>query len=139
MCAWTPHCFALICIGLLTSPHDERIRSIPHKLWNNTHEAIPHSIRHQHCHCHRLCTVCHSVHICSTIIHSGETVLSAITGENIDLFRMSILEKALRLELLGLKGRGRSAYSVIKSEYGLKGNKQSVYDQFKAIRLEAIQ
>ena len=49
---------------------------------------------------------------------------------------MSILEKALKLELLGMKGRGRSAYSVIKSEYGLKGNKQSVYDQFKAIRLE---
>ena len=57
--------------------------------------------------------------------------MTAITGENIDLFRMSILEKALRLELLGMKGRGRSAYSVIKSEFGLKGNRQSVYDQFK--------
>ena len=57
--------------------------------------------------------------------------MSAITGENIDLFRMSILEKALTLELLGMKGRGRSAYSVIKSEFGLKGNRQSVYDQFK--------
>ena len=57
--------------------------------------------------------------------------MSAITGENIDLFRMSILEKALKLELLGMKGRGRSAYSVIKSEFGLKGNRQSVYDQFK--------
>ena len=64
--------------------------------------------------------------------------MTAITGDNIDLFRMSILEKALKLELLGMKGRGRSAYSVIKSEYGLKGNKQSVYDQFKAIRLETI-
>ena len=57
--------------------------------------------------------------------------MSAITGDNIDLFRMSILEKALKLELLGMKGRGRSAYSVIKSEFGLKGNRQSVYDQFK--------
>ena len=63
--------------------------------------------------------------------------MSAITGENIDLFRMSILEKALRLELLGMKGRGRSAYSVIKSEFGLKGNRQSVYDQFKAMVLDA--
>jgi len=62
--------------------------------------------------------------------------MTAITGDNIDLFRMSLLEKALKLELLGMKGRGRSAYSVIKSEYGLKGNRQSVYDQFKAIRLE---
>ena len=57
--------------------------------------------------------------------------MTAITGDNIDLFRMSVLEKALKLELLGMKGRGRSAYSVIKSEYGLKGNRQSVYDQFK--------
>ena len=57
--------------------------------------------------------------------------MSVITGDNIDLFRMSILEKALKLELLGMKGRGRSAYSVIKSEFGLKGNRQSVYDQFK--------
>ena len=65
--------------------------------------------------------------------------MTVITGSDIDLFRMSVLEKALKLELLGMKGRGRSAYSVIKSEYGLKGNRQSVYDQFKAIRLEAIQ
>ena len=57
--------------------------------------------------------------------------MSVITGDNIDLFRMSVLEKALKLELLGMKGRGRSAYSVIKSEFGLKGNRQSVYDQFK--------
>ena len=57
--------------------------------------------------------------------------MTAITGDNIDLFRMSVLEKALKLELLGMKGRGRSAYSVIKSEFGLKGNRQSVYDQFK--------
>jgi len=60
--------------------------------------------------------------------------MTAITGDNIDLFRMSILEKALKLELLGMKGRGRSAYSVIKSEFGLKGNRQSVYDQFVAYR-----
>ena len=59
--------------------------------------------------------------------------MSVITGQNIDLFRMSVLEKTLKLELLGMKGRGRSSYSIIKSEYGLKGNKQSVYDQFKVI------
>ena len=64
--------------------------------------------------------------------------MSAITGDNIDLFRMSVLEKALSMELIGLKSRGRSAYSVIKSEYGLKGNRQSVYDQFKTLRLEQL-
>jgi len=62
----------------------------------------------------------------------------AITGTDIDLFRMSVLEKALRLELLGMKGRGRSAYSVIKSEFGIKGNRQSVYDQFVAHRQAKI-
>tara|TARA_R100000093_G_C1887360_1_gene55852 strand:+ start:323 stop:532 length:210 start_codon:yes stop_codon:yes gene_type:complete len=65
--------------------------------------------------------------------------MAAITGENIDLFRLSILEKALKLELLGMKGRGRSAYSVIKSEFGLKGNRQSVYDQFVAYRKSIIE
>ena len=65
--------------------------------------------------------------------------MSAITGENIDLFRMSVLETALRLELLGMKGRGRSAYSVIKSEFGLRGNRQSVYDQFKAMVADAAE
>jgi len=64
--------------------------------------------------------------------------MSAITGKNIDLFRMSVLEKTLKLELLGMKGRGRSSYSIIKSEFGLKGNRQSVYDQFKTLRLELI-
>ena len=64
--------------------------------------------------------------------------MTAITGTDIDLFRMSVLEKALRLELLGMKGRGRSAYSVIKSEFGLKGNRQTVYDQFRQLRLEQI-
>jgi hypothetical protein len=50
---------------------------------------------------------------------------------------MSVLEKALKLELLGMKGRGRSAYAIIKSEFSIKGNRQSVYDQFKAIVADA--
>ncbi len=57
--------------------------------------------------------------------------------ENIESFRLAVLEKALKLELVGLKsGRGRSAYSVIKSEFGLKGSKQKVYDQFVKLRSE---
>ena len=46
--------------------------------------------------------------------------------------------RSLAQKLLGMKSRGRSAYSIIKSEFGLKGNRQSVYDQFKAIRLETV-
>ena len=62
--------------------------------------------------------------------------MAAITGENIGLFRRSVLERALRLELLGMTGRGRSAYAIIKEEFGLRGNRQSVYDQFKTLNAE---
>lgn len=58
---------------------------------------------------------------------SGATV---ITGtENIKNARIFALRSMLGLELKGLGRRGRSAYSIIKAEFGFKGNKQKVYDQ----------
>ena len=57
-----------------------------------------------------------------------------ITGENIGRYREKVLLSALKLEILGIKrSRGRTAYSIIKSELHLKGRRQSVYDQFKLI------
>ena len=56
--------------------------------------------------------------------------------EQIELYRMHVLEKMLRLEILGLKmtKNGKpTAYSVIKNEYNLKGNRQKVWDTFKEI------
>ena len=54
-----------------------------------------------------------------------------ITGNQIDVFRMCALRSALKLELKGLKmSKGATAYSIIKKEFGLKGNKESVYTQF---------
>lgn len=52
-----------------------------------------------------------------------------------NLFRMKTLLIGLRTEATtGMKlTRGRSCYSIIKSEYGLKGNKASVYNQFVQI------
>ena len=47
----------------------------------------------------------------------------------IDLYRLLSLRAALRLEVVGLKGRGKSAYSIAKKELGVKGNKQKVLDQ----------
>ena len=44
-------------------------------------------------------------------------------------FRLRVLHKALKLELLGLRRKGRSAYAIIKDEFGRHGSKQSVYDQ----------
>ena len=53
----------------------------------------------------------------------------ADTPQKIELLTLLYLRRNLRLEVVGLKGRGRSAYSVLKEELGIKGNKQKVLDQ----------
>ena len=55
------------------------------------------------------------------------------TPEAIDRFRLRALRGALKMEIFGMKRRGRSAYSIIKKEFGLKGNKQSVLEQFEKL------
>lgn len=59
--------------------------------------------------------------------------------EEINDYRLLALKGALMMELIGLKRRGASAYSIIKKEFGFSGNKQSVYDQYvthlKAIKI----
>jgi len=69
---------------------------------------------------------------------TSNNLVVADTPEAVDTFRMIALCGALKLELLGMKGRGRSAYSIIKQEYGLRGNKQSVLDQFTALKNDAV-
>ena len=54
------------------------------------------------------------------------------TPEAIEAYRQRVLLKGLEAELRGMKlSRGRSCYSIIKEEFGLKGSKQKVYDQLK--------
>jgi len=55
------------------------------------------------------------------------------TPQQIEQFRMRALRGALKMEILGMKRRGQSAYSIIKQEFGLKGNKQSVLEQFEKL------
>jgi hypothetical protein len=50
--------------------------------------------------------------------------------DNINKFRLLTLQSALKLEVLGMSSRGRSAYSIIKQEFGLKGSKKKVLEQF---------
>ena len=57
------------------------------------------------------------------------------SAEQINMFRMSALKGALKLEICGMKRKGRSAYSLIKEEYGFKGNKQKVLKQLE-LRIE---
>ena len=59
---------------------------------------------------------------------------TVITGDDTILFSIIALESALRLEVKGMKmSMGRSAYSIVKDRYGLKGSKQRVLEQFNQI------
>jgi len=51
--------------------------------------------------------------------------------EAINNFRLRSLRGALKLEILGMKRRGRSAYSLIKEEFGFKGRRQKVLTQIE--------
>ena len=51
--------------------------------------------------------------------------------EEIQAFRMRALRGALKLEILGMKRKGRSVYSIVKEEFGFKGNKQKVLEQLE--------
>jgi hypothetical protein len=53
--------------------------------------------------------------------------------KEIALFRIKSLRGALKLEILGMKRRGRSAYSIVKEEFGLKGSKQKVLEQLEKV------
>jgi hypothetical protein len=55
------------------------------------------------------------------------------TPQQIDMGRFIILRSALKLECLGMTRRGQSAYSILKTEYGFKGNKKSVLKQVEQI------
>ena len=63
-------------------------------------------------------------------------MIIADTTQKIELYQMHVLEKMLKLEMLGIKmnkGGQPTAYSVIKKEYNLKGGRQKVWDTFKEI------
>lgn len=62
---------------------------------------------------------------------SDYTVIDTLEGINFTV--LCARRAALRLEILGMKRRGRSAYSICKVEYKLKGSKQSVLDQLTAM------
>ena len=57
----------------------------------------------------------------------------AYTPENINFVRMATLKSALKLEIAGLRRRGRSVYSIVKEEFGLRGNKRAVLADFEKL------
>lgn len=58
-----------------------------------------------------------------------------ITQPNqIALYRLMVLRSGLRLEIKGIKVKGgKTCYSIIKNEFGLKGNRANVLEQLDAI------
>ncbi len=54
------------------------------------------------------------------------------TPEEIEYYRLRALRSALKLEILGMKRRGQSAYSLVKEEFGFKGNKAKVLKQLES-------
>ena len=62
--------------------------------------------------------------------------MSVITNpDHIAQFRILTLRQALRLEIMGMKKRGQSAYGILKAE-GFKGTKQEIFDQLSELRTQ---
>ena len=55
------------------------------------------------------------------------------TPDGIAWFQLIARRSALRLEIAGMHRSGRSAYSICKSEYGLRGSRASVLAQLDDI------
>ena len=56
---------------------------------------------------------------------------TVVTGKHIELYRLLALRGALRLEIAGMRRRGRSVASILKQEFGFKGNRQSMLSQLQ--------
>jgi hypothetical protein len=60
------------------------------------------------------------------------------TSIDVAAYRMIALEKALKLELLGMKHSRQSAYARAKQQYGLKGNREKVYNQLLDLKSKML-
>ena len=60
------------------------------------------------------------------------------SAAQINLFRMKALRGALKLEILGMRRGGRSAYALVKEEFGFKGSKTKVLKQLEVKIEETI-
>lgn len=55
-----------------------------------------------------------------------------ITGDDIDLFRLISLKGRLKMEIAGMKSRGYSAATILKKEFGWKGNNKKILELLEA-------
>lgn len=63
--------------------------------------------------------------------------MTVITGNQIEAARLLTLRQALKLELRGMKRRGRTAYSILRG-MGFRGSREAVLAQLDDIRAQLI-
>jgi hypothetical protein len=51
---------------------------------------------------------------------------NGLSATGVQFFQAASRQKALELELMGMKRRGQSAYSICKQVYGFRGSRQRV-------------
>ena len=56
----------------------------------------------------------------------------------IEAARLLALRQMLRLELAGMRRKGRTAYAILRSEFGLRGSRESVFAQLTEWRATII-
>jgi succinylarginine dihydrolase len=59
--------------------------------------------------------------------------MTTLTGNQIEAARLLTLRQALKLELRGMKRRGRTAYSILRG-MGFRGSREAVLEQLDDIR-----
>ena len=63
--------------------------------------------------------------------------MTVLTGNQIEAARLLTLRQALKLELRGMKRRGRTAYSILRG-MGFRGSREAVLAQLDDIRSQLI-
>lgn len=63
--------------------------------------------------------------------------MTTLTGNQIEAARLLTLRQALKLELRGMKRRGRTAYSVLRG-MGFRGSREAVLEQLDDIRNDIL-
>lgn len=70
-------------------------------------------------------------------IHVGEHGPQIFSGpEAVNFFRMAALLRGMKSELktgMRLTGKAPSCFTIVRREYGLKGSKQKLIDQFEKL------
>ncbi len=68
-------------------------------------------------------------------IEKTETGAIIITGESINVYRLLTIRMGLKLEAKGMRltAKAPSCLSIVKREFGFKGNREKVTAQFEAM------